>query len=172
MTHGTMTGIILSDLITGKPNPWAQLYNPDRKPMGALLDFAAENLNVAKQYAGYLAPGDVKSTSEIAPGEGAIVKHGVQPCAVYRDAAGKICEFSAVCPHAGAIVQWNSAEKSWDCPAHGSRFKPDGTVIDGPANRNLQVLDVHVSDNVPYDESAGIAFDTGTNIDSSTDASR
>lgn len=162
MTHGTMTAIILSDIITGKPNPWAALYDPSRKPTGALLDFAAENINVAKQYAGYLAGGDVKSASEIPPGEGAVLKHGMQPCATYRDAAGKICEFSAVCPHAGAIVQWNSAEKSWDCPAHGSRFKPDGTVINGPANRNLQRLDVPGADNIPYTPASEYRTDVDT----------
>src|SRR5262249_36859993 len=81
----------------------------------------------------WVSPGEVSSADEIAPGSGAIVREGLSKIAAYRDAAGHLHERSAVCPHLHCIVDWNASEKSWDCPCHGSRFAPDGTVLNGPA---------------------------------------
>ena len=63
-----------------------------------------------------------------------------QAVAVYRDARGTVTKRSAVCTHMGCIVDWNGAERTWDCPCHGSRFKPDGAVIAGPAESPLARL--------------------------------
>jgi glycine/D-amino acid oxidase-like deaminating enzyme/nitrite reductase/ring-hydroxylating ferredoxin subunit len=137
LTHGTIAGMLLCDLILGRPNPWARLYDPSRKTVGAAREYTAENLNVARQYAQWLTPGEVRSTDEIAPDSGAVLRRGLQKIAVYRDAQGALHERSAACPHLGCIVQWNAAGKTWDCPCHGSRFDCHGVVINGPANRDL-----------------------------------
>lgn len=138
MTHGTIAGILLTDLIGGRENPWATLYDPARVTLRATPKFAKENLNVAAQYTDLVTAGDISSLEELAPGTGAILRRGLKKIAVYRDAAGTIGELSAVCPHLGCIVQWNSTEKTWDCPCHGSRFDLEGKVINGPAISDLK----------------------------------
>jgi Rieske Fe-S protein len=138
MTHGTIAGMLITDLIAGRANPWADLYDPSRKSLGAISEFARENLNVAAQYADVVTPGDVEDTGQIAPGKGAIVRRGLKKVAVYRDPDGALHERSAVCTHLGCIVRWNSLEKTWDCPCHGSRFQTDGHVVNGPANSRLE----------------------------------
>jgi glycine/D-amino acid oxidase-like deaminating enzyme/nitrite reductase/ring-hydroxylating ferredoxin subunit len=137
MTHGTIAGMLITDLIQGRDNEWAKLYDPSRRTLKSAGEFARENLNVARQYIGWVTGGDVKDTDQIAPGTGAVLRRGVQKAAIYRDETGQLHEFSAVCPHLGCIVEWNNSEKTWDCPCHGSRFNIEGEVINGPANSNL-----------------------------------
>jgi glycine/D-amino acid oxidase-like deaminating enzyme/nitrite reductase/ring-hydroxylating ferredoxin subunit len=137
MTHGTIAGMLNSDLILGKENAWATLYDPSRKTLRALGKFAKENVNVSEQYADLVTPGEVDSAAEIAPGSGKIIRRGLKKMAVYKDEAGQVHEVSAVCRHLGCIVDWNSLEKTWDCPCHGSRYDTFGRVIMGPANRDL-----------------------------------
>jgi glycine/D-amino acid oxidase-like deaminating enzyme/nitrite reductase/ring-hydroxylating ferredoxin subunit len=137
MTHGTIAGMLLTDLIIGRANPWTQLYDPSRKTLGAVKEFVKENLNVAAQYADVVTPGEVSDVSEIAPGHGAVVRRGAGKIAAYRDDAGNLHERSAFCTHLGCVVQWNSIERTWDCPCHGSRFQTDGCVVNGPAIRPL-----------------------------------
>lgn len=137
MTHGTISGILISDLILGKKNPWADVYDPSRKSLLAAKEYLEENINVVRQYSEWLKKGDISSVSELAPGQGAIMRKNLSKMAVYRDATGTIHEFSAICPHLGCIVQWNTNEKTFDCPCHGSRFTAHGKVINGPSNRNL-----------------------------------
>lgn len=136
ITHGTIAGIVLSDAVLGRENPWADLYEPSRKTLSAasLMEFARENLDVAAQLT-RLAPmgGDVDDASEVAPGCGAVVQRGLKKVAVYRDEQGVAHELSALCTHLGCVVGWNSEERSWDCPCHGSRFGPTGEVLTGPA---------------------------------------
>jgi Rieske Fe-S protein len=140
LTHGTIAGMLLSDLILGRQNPWTALYDPSRKLAGTALEFAAENLNVARQYVEWLKPGEVGSAQEIEPGMGAVMRRGIHRIAVYRDDAGALHERSAACPHLGCVVQWNAAGRTWDCPCHGSRFNATGKVLNGPANRDLAPL--------------------------------
>jgi Rieske Fe-S protein len=129
--------MLLTDLIMGRENAWASLYDPSRKTLGAIKDFAKENLNVAKQYADLVSPGEVNDIAEIPPGEGAILRRGLHKVAVFRDEAGTVHECSAFCTHLGCVVQWNSLERTWDCPCHGSRFQTDGHAVNGPAIRPL-----------------------------------
>jgi Rieske Fe-S protein len=137
MTHGTIAGMLLSDLIVGRQNPWTDLYDPSRKTLVAVKDFAKENANVMAQYADLVTPGDVDSVDQIAKGEGAVLRNGLSKNAVYRDDEGLLHSRSAVCTHLGCVVSWNAAEKTWDCPCHGSRFDCLGSVINGPANKDL-----------------------------------
>lgn len=141
MTHGTIAGLLLTDLILGRDNVWAGLYDPTRKRLRALPEYLKGNVQSAAPYTRWVTGGEVASVDEIQPGEGGILRRGVQLLAVYRDAGGKVEERSAVCTHLGCIVSWNSGEKSWDCPCHGSRFGPDGHVMNGPAVSDLLAAD-------------------------------
>jgi glycine/D-amino acid oxidase-like deaminating enzyme/nitrite reductase/ring-hydroxylating ferredoxin subunit len=137
MTHGTIGGMMITDMIMGQPNPWEKVYDPSRKTLKAAKTYAIENLNVAEQYAEWMKAGEVQSIEDISAGSGAVIKSGVHRIAVYRDHQGEYHQCSAACPHLGCIVHWNSAEESWDCPCHGSRFDPFGQVTEGPAMSNL-----------------------------------
>lgn len=136
MTHGTLAGMIISDLIAGRENAWADLYDPGRLPTHpvAAAEYVHENLNVAVQYTEWLR----RAGEELpAAGTGKVVRSGGKPLAVYRDPDGELHVRSAVCSHLGCIVRWNRVEGSWDCPCHGSRFAPDGKVLSGPALSEL-----------------------------------
>ena len=137
LTHGTIAGMLLTDLIVGRKNPWERLYSPSRVPLRAAAQMAKEDLNMAAQYGDWLTGGDVASAADIAPGSGAIVRRGLEKLAVYRDHEGGLRECLAACPHLGCIVQWNPGQSTWDCPCHGSRFDACGRVINGPANKDL-----------------------------------
>ena len=137
MTHGTIAGILLTDLILGRENPWAAVYDPSRKTLRAAGRFLSENLNVAAQFGDWLTGGDVSSVNEIDAGNGAVLRQRLSKVAVYRDEKGVLYSCSATCPHLGCIVTWNDDEQTWDCPCHGSRFDRFGTVVSGPANSNL-----------------------------------
>ncbi len=141
LTHGTLGGILVRDLILGRPNAWEQTYNPERKMVGGLTDFLKENLNVVAKYKDYVTPGEVSSEAEVQPGTGALMRDGLKKVALYRDTAGVLHKCSPVCTHMGCIVQWNHVESSWDCPCHGSRFDPYGKVTMGPAITDLKKLE-------------------------------
>jgi glycine/D-amino acid oxidase-like deaminating enzyme/nitrite reductase/ring-hydroxylating ferredoxin subunit len=141
MTHGTIAGLVITDLIHGAEVPWSVLYDPARITLGATRTFAKETANMAWQYTDWLTGGD-KAVEEIAPGSGAVVRRGAQKVAVYRDPAGERHEMSAVCTHLGCIVAWNDEEHTWDCKCHGSRFDALGQVVSGPAVADLKPVDV------------------------------
>jgi glycine/D-amino acid oxidase-like deaminating enzyme/nitrite reductase/ring-hydroxylating ferredoxin subunit len=141
MTYGTIAGMLLTDLILERENPWAKLYDPARRSVRSAGEFVRENLNVAGRYARWVTPGQVPRVTDIAPGDGAVIRRGISKIACYRDEAGVLHERSAVCPHLYCIVEWNSTERTWDCPCHGSRFDPYGSVITGPAVTNLAPVD-------------------------------
>lgn len=138
MTHGTIAGMLIHDLILGRANEWERLYDPSRKSLRSAGEYVKENINVAMQYVDYITPGEVRSEAEIRPGHGAVVRHGLKKLAVYRDEDGILHRASAVCPHLGCIVRWNSVERTWDCPCHGSRFGVEGEVLNGPALGGLE----------------------------------
>jgi glycine/D-amino acid oxidase-like deaminating enzyme/nitrite reductase/ring-hydroxylating ferredoxin subunit len=141
MTYGTIAGMLLTDLIQGRRSRWEELYSPSRIRMKALPESAVENINVAKQYTEYVTSGDLDSESELKAGNGGIIRNGVSKIAVYRDDSGGVHKRSAVCPHLGCLVTWNSSEQTWDCPCHGSRFSAEGQVYQGPANTDLTLSD-------------------------------
>ncbi len=140
MTHSTVAGMLIRDLIVGKENAWALIYDPGRKPAKAAGEFAKENLNVAAQYTDLVTPGE-STPDNIDPGAGAVVGFGPTKHAVYRDDSGTLHTHSAICPHLGCVVAWNSGEKTWDCPCHGSRFDAYGQVLNGPAKSDLAAVE-------------------------------
>jgi glycine/D-amino acid oxidase-like deaminating enzyme/nitrite reductase/ring-hydroxylating ferredoxin subunit len=139
LTNGTAAGLILADLIAGRDNPWASLFDATRiKPIASASEFVKENVNVGKHFVGdHIAPPDARSLDEVPAGEGRLVRQGVKKVAAYRHDDGTLDVVSSTCTHLGCQVKWNGAEKSWDCPCHGSRFAPDGRVLQGPAVQDL-----------------------------------
>ncbi|HYC36947.1 MAG TPA: FAD-dependent oxidoreductase [Usitatibacter sp.] len=142
MTHGTIAGIVITDLIHGAEIPWAQLYDPSRIRLKAARNFAKENANVAWQYTDWIRSGSTETFETIPRGAGEVIRQGMRKIAAYRDDAGELHTFSAVCTHLGCPVAWNPAEKTWDCKCHGSRFDARGQVINGPANQGLEPVEV------------------------------
>lgn len=141
MTHGTIAGMLLTDMISGRSNEWQRLFDPRRVSLGSARDLARENLNVAAQYASWVLPGDAAAGEPIARGSGRVERRGTRMVAVYCAQDGTITERSAACTHLKCIVNWNDLEMSWDCPCHGSRFGPTGEVLNGPATTPLERLD-------------------------------
>ena len=137
MTHGTIAGILITDLILGKENPWAKLYDPSRITLKAAGSFLQEVGNMSVQYLDYFEAGDVQSIRELKPEHGAIVNMKGKKVAVYKDEGEMLHAFSAACPHMGCVLQWNGDEHSFDCPCHGSRFTCHGAVVNGPATKDM-----------------------------------
>jgi Rieske Fe-S protein len=139
LTFGTLAGIMFSDVLHGRSNPWTELFDPTRKALTrGLWDYVKENIDypyymIRDRFAGP----DVRSLRSVKRGQGAIIEKDGAKVAAYRDEAGHVTLRSAVCTHMGCAVGWNPAERTWDCPCHGSRFKPTGEVISGPAESPL-----------------------------------
>lgn len=149
MTHCTIGAMLISDQIMGRDNPWEQLYNPSRTSLRAMPEFFRENGNVAVQYADWFVAKPKPDFADVAAGEGVVYRDGLKMVAAYKDEDGDVTRLSAACTHLLGVVQWNSAEKSWDCPCHGSRFDCYGRVIEGPASTDLKNLSVRISDETP-----------------------
>ena len=142
MTNGTAAAMLLSDLITGRENRWAGLYDSTRTPPLASKSLYKEGADQAVHFVKDRFKGVTEDASAVAPGEGKIVGRPGDQSAFYRDPQGEVHAVSARCTHLGCIVSWNPVETSWDCPCHGSRFSVDGEVLQGPAARDLEKKDL------------------------------
>lgn len=143
LTFGTLAGMMIADAILQQPNPWKELFDPDRKALAnGLWDYVKENVDypyymIRDRFAG----ADGQSFRAVKRGEGRIIdRHGAK-VAAYREPSGVVVARSAMCTHMGCTVAWNTAEHTWDCPCHGSRFKTTGEVISGPAESPLPSVD-------------------------------
>jgi glycine/D-amino acid oxidase-like deaminating enzyme/nitrite reductase/ring-hydroxylating ferredoxin subunit len=139
LVYGTLAGIIIGDLILENKNPLTEIYQSNRfDPIASFAFLAKENSNVFFQYLkDFMAKSD-KHYDDVKSGEGKVVKINGEKCAVSRDENNQLHIVSAVCTHLQCIVGWNNAEKTWDCPCHGSRFTQQGEVIEGPAKMDLE----------------------------------
>ncbi len=144
MTSGTAAGMILKDLIVGETNPWSEVFDATRLDLGqSASKLIKENANVAKRFFGdRLTSLQAPDIDSLKPGEGAIVRSGKGKVAAYREMGGMIKAVSPTCTHLGCVVSFNDAEQSWDCPCHGSRFDVDGHIIEGPAVKPLEPVDL------------------------------
>jgi Rieske Fe-S protein len=148
MTFGTLGGMMAVDAALHRYNPWQKLFDPGRKQAGGgIWDSIKQNA----EYPYYLirdrlAPTESDSIADVAPRQGKIISLDGKKIAAYRDAAGKLSLCSPVCTHLKCIVDWNNAEETWDCPCHGSRFRPTGEVISGPAEHPLEKLPTPVAE--------------------------
>jgi len=141
-TLGTLSAMMARDRYLDRKNPWFDLFRCDRKQFhGGVWRYVKENLD----YPYYLlrdrfARADAKSLEELKDGEGKIVKLAGKKVAAHRDDKGNVTLCSPVCTHLGCIVHWNEADRTWDCPCHGSRFAPTGEVMGGPAEEPLEKI--------------------------------
>jgi glycine/D-amino acid oxidase-like deaminating enzyme/nitrite reductase/ring-hydroxylating ferredoxin subunit len=143
ISNGTVAGNILSDLIQGKENPAAKLFDATRlKPLVGGPEFVKENLKTAQHFIGDRFHVHRMDDLQLRAGQSAVVKVKGEPVAAYRDDAGQLHAVSAACTHMGCVVGWNATDRSWYCPCHGSRFDIDGSVILGPATSPLKPADV------------------------------
>ena len=143
LTFGTLGAMMMTDAVLGRSNPWAELFAPERKAIGrGLWEYITENADypdyrIRDRFAG----ADGRSLRAVKRGQGKIIERSGNKVAAFRDESGATILRSAICTHMGCVVAWNTAERTWDCPCHGSRFKPNGDVISGPAEAPLPELD-------------------------------
>jgi glycine/D-amino acid oxidase-like deaminating enzyme/nitrite reductase/ring-hydroxylating ferredoxin subunit len=140
MTKTTMSAMILSDLILGRDNPWAELYEATRPTPFVTQQSIKQNLDVGMHWVGDRFKGMTEAVEDIGLDQGKVVMVNGKQIATYKDATGQLHQVSAVCSHLGCIVAWNAAEKSWDCPCHGARFNCQGEVLRGPAVSDLKSI--------------------------------
>lgn len=143
LTHGVLAGKLIADEIQGIENPWSSLYSPKR--MASIAKSAKEmlshDLQINSQYK-RMFQSDITDIEDLAPGTGGVLNPTTsKPLAVYKDENGNVKKLSALCPHMKGVVCWNTAEQSWDCPVHGSRFSKEGICVMGPAKGNLNPED-------------------------------
>ncbi len=139
---GTLAGIMITRAINREDCPYAELLKPSRiKPIAGFTEFLKENADVVSQFIGKrFAYEKISTLAELAKGEAVLAEWDGKNVALYKDEQGKVTAVDPVCPHAGCIVAWNSAEQSWDCPCHGARYRPDGELVTGPSRKNLTPL--------------------------------
>jgi glycine/D-amino acid oxidase-like deaminating enzyme/nitrite reductase/ring-hydroxylating ferredoxin subunit len=140
MTFGTVAGMMIRDAISGKDGAWEKLFDPGRKSASALAEYLRENKDYPVRMISDRMKIEECDPATLAPGTGKVVEHEGERIAAFRDAQGNLTRCSAVCPHLGCIVAWNEAERTWDCPCHGSRFHATGELLAGPAEKGLEPL--------------------------------
>jgi len=144
MTYSHVAAIVLRDIITKQENPFIELFNPGRiKPLAGFTTFISHNTDVVAAFAKKLFPKEkLESLTDMKLNEGKIVKYEGDTIGLYKDEHGELFAINPTCTHMKCNVAWNKAEKSWDCPCHGSRFDINGEVLTGPATINLEKLNV------------------------------
>jgi hypothetical protein len=140
VTNGVAGSLTILPLIIGEDSRYAPVLEPSRKSLSSgssLGEFVRGQAGVVQNLTEYITPSEVSSVDEIAAGEGAVMRQGATKVACYKAEDGTITRRSASCTHMACIVHWNTFEKCWDCPCHGSHFAPDGEVLNGPAVKPL-----------------------------------
>lgn len=139
---GSFSALLLSDLVLGNENPGEKLFSPLRiKPVAAFTNFVKENADVVYRFvADRLTIEKLQTMVDLVPDTGAVVNYENQKIALYKSPEGALNALSPVCTHAGCIVAWNDAEKSWDCPCHGGRYDSSGKVLTGPPQKDLKAI--------------------------------
>lgn len=155
MIYGTLSGNIIADLILYNQSKYEKLFDPTRsKPIAGFTSFVKENADVVKSFIGdKISVDKIESLQDLAPGEGRSVSYNGESLSAYKDDAGNVHLLKSACTHLGCNVKWNNAEKSWDCPCHGSRFGVDGSLLTGPAVKALEKVESDSRANAEYDSS-------------------
>jgi len=140
MVYSGVAALLFRDLLLNSSDRYVKLFDPNRvKPVAGFSNFIKENMDVAKRWAGKLLPADrLEELAELAPGEGKVVRFEGETIALYRSEEGEMKALAPTCTHMGCHVTWNGVERSWDCPCHGARYGIDGTVLTGPADKDLE----------------------------------
>jgi hypothetical protein len=142
MTYGVVSSLVLRDLILHGKNEYSELFDPGRiKPVAGFAKFVKENLDVAKELVEKVLPTDkLEVLAGLAPGEGRVVKYEGENIALFKEDNGNLHAVRPACTHLKCTVSWNMVEQTWDCPCHGARYDGDGTVLTGPATRDLEAV--------------------------------
>jgi len=144
MIYSAVSALLFKEILLKETEKYVPVFNPNRiKPVAGFSNFVRENADVVKTWVGKLLPPDkLASFSDMAPGEGRVVKVDGDTVALYKDEQGELHAISPTCTHMGCHVTWNNMEKTWDCPCHGARYSPDGAVLTGPAVKSLENIDI------------------------------
>ncbi|MEZ4434593.1 MAG: FAD-dependent oxidoreductase [bacterium] len=140
LTLGPVAAMSFVDSLADRQPPWAELFDATRvNVMASARQFIAENANVGARFFGdrIRHAVEVDGPDLLMPGQGGVVRVAGQAVGGYRDEAGALHLVSLVCTHLGCHLTWNTGDRTWDCPCHGSRYGFDGVVIQGPAVRDL-----------------------------------
>jgi glycine/D-amino acid oxidase-like deaminating enzyme/nitrite reductase/ring-hydroxylating ferredoxin subunit len=145
LTYGTASALVLADLVCSSKSEYKQLLNPNRvKPVAGFETFVKEQVDVVSVFVGKrIGIEKIDGAIELTRGEAKVVKYEGTSLALYKDDAGQLFSVNPSCPHVKCVVVWNSAEKSWDCPCHGSRFSFTGELLTAPARKNLEVIELN-----------------------------
>jgi len=141
ITNGAVAGLLIPTLMESGDHAWRRLYDPGRVSAKAVGEFIAENVTAVKGMAEHLSGPFLPSADSLARGQGGLVKDGLGAVAAYRDESGALVRLSASCTHIGCTVHFNSFERCWDCPCHGSQFALDGEALNAPATQDLKRVD-------------------------------
>jgi Rieske Fe-S protein len=144
ITYSQVAAMVLNDLIVKGESKYEKLFNPKRiKPVAGFTNFVKESADVVGEFIGkWFSSSKIKELSEIAKGEAKVVKYEGQSIALYKDDTGNVHAVNPACTHINCAVGWNSAEKTWDCPCHGSRYSMDGEMLTAPARKDLEKIDL------------------------------
>lgn len=144
ITYSHVAALILRNLLTNVESEYNLLFNPNRiKPVAGFRSFISHNADVVKQFFGkWFAYDKLEELAGIAPGEGRLVVFNDQKIAVFKDEDGSLHAINPACTHMKCSVAWNNGERSWDCPCHGARYSCDGQVLNGPAVKDLELIEV------------------------------
>ncbi len=146
--YGTASALILPELLCNAKSEYQDLFNPNRvKPVAGFENFMKEAADVVGEFIGKrFSIKKIEGAAELAKGEAKVVKYENHTVAMYKDESGKLFAVNPSCPHINCVVAWNNAERSWDCPCHGSRFSFTGELLTAPARKNLEVIDLTDTD--------------------------
>jgi glycine/D-amino acid oxidase-like deaminating enzyme/nitrite reductase/ring-hydroxylating ferredoxin subunit len=144
ITYSHVAAITLTDIIAKGTSRYEKLFNPNRiKPVAGFESFVKKSADVAAKFIGdRFAKTKIKELDELAAGEAKVVKYEGDSLALYKDENGGLHAVNPSCTHINCIVGWNTAEQSWDCPCHGSRFSMDGEMLTAPARKDLEKIDL------------------------------
>jgi len=144
MTYSSVAALLLKQMILEEESPYIKLFDPNRvKPIAGFTTFLKHNVDAFKNLVEkWFDKEKLEEFAELAPGEAKVTKYNGEKLALYKDENGELHAVSPVCTHMKCSVAWNSAEQSWDCPCHGSRFSYEGKVLTGPADHDLEKIEI------------------------------
>jgi Rieske Fe-S protein len=144
MTYSHIAAVTLRSILLNEDDPRIKLFNPNRiKPVAGFVSFLSHNADVVKEFASkFLGHEKLEKIADIKPGNGKVVKYEGETMALHKDENGRLHAVNPACTHMKCSVAWNEAEQTWDCPCHGARYSVDGVVVTGPANRDLEKIEV------------------------------
>ncbi len=136
--------MVLTDLLVKGESKYEKLFSPNRiKPVAGFTNFVKEAADVVGEFFGKrFSSSKIKELSDVAHGEARVVKYEGQSIALFKDEAGSLHAVNPACTHINCVVGWNTAEKTWECPCHGSRFSMDGEMLTAPARKDLEKIEL------------------------------